>query len=158
MLQRSKVTFTDSGSVALVPEDLATDPFTGMIGLVWDSLSRNQVTAHLDANARHHQPHGIVHGGVYAAVAEVMASVGGSMNLDGPAQIAVGISNQTDFLRAHSDGRLDATAEPAFIGETRQLWTVDIYRAHDGKPVARSRVWLFVTSSEAIKSAASLAP
>ena len=56
-------------------------------------------------------------------------------------QFAVGLSNHTDFLRAHREGRLDVRARPVHQGRTGQLWHCDITR-EDGKLVAQGRVRL----------------
>ena len=53
----------------------------------------------------------------------------------------VGLSNTTDFLRAHRDGRLEVRAVPVHQGRTGQLWQCDITR-EDGKLVAQGRVRL----------------
>jgi acyl-coenzyme A thioesterase PaaI-like protein len=52
----------------------------------------------------------------------------------------VGTSNLTDFLRSHSEGRVEAVGRPVFVGRTQQLWTVEITRATDGKLVSRGQV------------------
>ncbi|HUY96841.1 MAG TPA: PaaI family thioesterase [Verrucomicrobiae bacterium] len=87
----------------------------------------------------HHQPFGIVHGGVHAALAESAASIAASLNAG---RIAVGISNHTSFLRAVRDGVLDAVATPVHTGRRVQLWEVAIHRGEE--LVASSRVQLFV--------------
>jgi uncharacterized protein (TIGR00369 family) len=63
------------------------------------------------------------------------------MELGGIAGV-VGVSNLTDFLRPHREGRVDAIASPVFVGRTQQLWAVEISRASDGKLVARGQVRL----------------
>lgn len=115
---------------------------TGAIGLVWGTFALDRVTAHLDCGERHHQPYGIVHGGVYCAVIESMASVGGALRAMATGDVVVGVSNATDFLRAHRTGRLDAVAQPVHVGRTQQLWQVVLSRATDGKDVARGQVRL----------------
>jgi uncharacterized protein (TIGR00369 family) len=100
------------------------------------------VLAHVDIDERHHQPYGIVHGGVWASIVESVASHGAAhaaMELDGVAGV-VGTSNLTDFLRSHSHGRVDAIATPVFVGRTQQLWAVEVSRGFDGKLVARGQV------------------
>ena len=90
-----------------------------------------RVLAHVDIDERHHQPYGIVHGGVWASIVESVASHGAAqaaMELGGVAGV-VGTSNLTDFLRSHSDGRVDAIATPVFVGRTQQLWAVEVSRA-----------------------------
>ena len=112
------------------------------LGLVWDGFAVDRVRAHLDAGAHHHQPHGIVHGGVYCAVVETIASIGGAIQAVAMGKAVVGVSNATDFLRAHRTGRLDAVGEPVHVGRSQQLWQVVITRATDGKAVARGQVRL----------------
>jgi 1,4-dihydroxy-2-naphthoyl-CoA hydrolase len=101
--------------------------------------SRGPRPAHLDCDARHHQPYGIVHGGVWCAVVESMASIGAAVNAASHGQLVVGVSNTTDFLRAHRTGRVDAVAEPIHVGRTQQLWQVVLTRATTARPSPAAR-------------------
>jgi 1,4-dihydroxy-2-naphthoyl-CoA hydrolase len=115
---------------------------TTTIGLTWGTFALDRVTAHLDCDERHHQPYGIVHGGVWCAVVESMASVGAALRAAVTGDVVVGVSNATDFLRAHRHGRVEAVAAPVHLGRTQQLWQVVLTRAEDDKPVARGQVRL----------------
>jgi uncharacterized protein (TIGR00369 family) len=133
----------------LTPEDLEgflavrDDGFgTATLGLVWDRISLAEVAGHLDIDDRHRQPYGIVHGGVWCAVVESLASVAAALRVVGEGRVVVGVSNSTDFLRSHRDGRVDAVATPVHVGRSQQLWQVVLARASDGKPVARGQVRL----------------
>ncbi len=132
----------DEASAPPTHTDLAG--YDAMIGLEFDEVGPDRIAAHVEIGPRHHQPNGIVHGGVHAGIIESLASYGAAMwawqNLDG--KIVVGVANATDFLRAHREGRLDAVAEPVHRGRTQQLWQVVISRASDGKQVARGQVRL----------------
>ena len=119
----------------------ASSAFVQGAGLVVDEYNGDEVTGHIDAGAEHHTPWGMVHGGVYAAAIESACSIGASLAAEPSGQFAVGLSNQTDFLRAHRDGRLDVRARPVHQGRTGQLWACDITR-EDGKLVAQGRVRL----------------
>jgi 1,4-dihydroxy-2-naphthoyl-CoA hydrolase len=112
------------------------------LGLVWDGFALDRITAHLDCDERHHQPYGIVHGGVWCAVVESLASLGAALRTVAAGGVVVGVSNSTDFLRPHRTGRVDAVAEPIHVGRTQQLWQVVLTRADDGKVVARGQVRL----------------
>jgi 1,4-dihydroxy-2-naphthoyl-CoA hydrolase len=116
-------------------------PFVQGMGLVLDEVSATRVAGHLEAGADHHTPWGVVHGGLYASVIETVASVGASIAVHDRDQFAVGVNNQTDFLRPHRAGRLDVVAEPLQQGRTLQLWSVRITR-EDGKVVARGQLRL----------------
>ena len=54
----------------------------------------------------------------------------------------VGVSNQTDFIRATTEGVLIGLATPIHRGRTQQLWQVAVTREDDGKLVARGQVRL----------------
>ncbi len=119
----------------------ASSAFVQGAGLVIDSSSGSEVTGHIDAGPEHHTPWGMVHGGVHAAAVETACSIGASTAVEEAGQFAVGLSNHTDFLRAHGEGRLDVRAVPVHQGRTGQLWHCDIAR-EDGKLVAQGRVRL----------------
>ena len=87
-----------------------------------------------------HQPFGLVHGGVYATLAETAASVGASLWFGDRGKV-VGVSNHTDFLRAVRRGELRAEATPLSRGRTTQLWQVEI-GDEQGRLVAHSKVRL----------------
>ena len=92
------------------------------------------------ADERHHQPWGIVHGGLYTAVIETFATTAAFEAVKDRGQQAVGVSNATDFLRPHPIGRLEVVATPIQQGRTPQLWQVEIRRPEDDKLVARGQV------------------
>ncbi len=109
--------------------------------LVLSEIGPDEVTGHIDAGPQHHTPWGMVHGGVYTTAVETACSIGASAAVDPAGQFAVGLSNHTDFLRAHREGRLEVRAVPVHQGRTGQLWHCDITR-EDGKLVAQGRVRL----------------
>lgn len=112
------------------------------LGLRWDTVAADRVTAHLDVEARHHQPFGIVHGGVWCAAIESMASLAASLRVASSGRSCVGVHNATDFLRSVRAGRVDGVATPLHVGRLQQLWQVVLTRAEDGKTVARGQVRL----------------
>lgn len=115
---------------------------TDALGLEVDEVSLQRVLGHLDCDERHHQPFGIVHGGVWCAVVESLASIGATMQVASSGNLVVGVANSTDFLRSHRVGRVEAEARPVHVGRTQQLWQVVLARAEDGKVVARGQVRL----------------
>ncbi len=115
---------------------------TTTLGLVWDRISLEAAHAHLEIDDRHRQPYGIVHGGVWCAVVESLASVAAALQVVASGRFVVGVSNSTDFLRSHREGRVDAVATPIHVGRSQQLWQVVLSRASDGAAVARGQVRL----------------
>ncbi|MFP4311864.1 MAG: PaaI family thioesterase [Nitriliruptoraceae bacterium] len=115
---------------------------TGTLGLRWDRLSLAEVAGHLDVDERHRQPYGIVHGGVWCAVVESLASVAAALQVAGSGRVVVGVSNSTDFLRSHRQGRVEAVATPVHVGRSQQVWQVWLTRHDDGRAIARGQVRL----------------
>src|SRR5260370_32423255 len=95
--------------------------FLRSLGLVFDRIAPDEVRAHLDATEQHHTPWGVVHGGVYATIVESVGTIGAVRSLEPGGQIAVGVNNQTDFLRPHRTGRLEVRGTPIQKGRTLQL-------------------------------------
>ena len=105
-------------------------------------LSGERVRATMALGEAHHQPFGIVHGGIYALAVEGVASAGACAAVADRNQYAVGTSNTTDFLRPVSAALVEVLAEPIFQGRTQQLWNVEIRRTDDGKLVAKGQLRL----------------
>ncbi len=115
--------------------------FLRMLGCHADEAGPTHLHGWFEAGLQHHQPFGIVHGGVYSAVIETFASVGAWLAVRDRGQSAVGVSNSTDFLRPEAAGRMEVDARALHQGRTQQIWEVNITRS-DGKPVAFGRVRL----------------
>jgi uncharacterized protein (TIGR00369 family) len=123
-------------------EMLGTSDFLKLLGCHFDEVGPTRVAGWFEVGPQHHQPFGILHGGVLAAVVETFASIGAWIAVRESGRHTVGVANATDFLRATTTGRLDVVATAVFQGRTQQLWEVVITRADDGKDVARGRVRL----------------
>ena len=116
--------------------------FMRLLEVRFDELGPTRVRGSVAADARHHQPWGLVHGGLYATVIETFATTGAFHAIKDRGQQAVGVSNVTNFLRPHRSGRLDVLATPIQQGRTQQLWLVELRRQGDQKLVARGEVRL----------------
>ena len=120
------------------------DTFDGLIGLEVDELEEVGVrSARLPVLPRVCQPMGIVHGGVYAAIAESLASMGTADAVIALGKVPLGMSNNTSFLRPVSEGYVNARAEAFHRGRTSWVWDVEM-RNDDGKLCATSRVTIAV--------------
>ena len=71
------------------------------------------------------QPAGLVHGGVFASIAETIASLG-TWRASRRRLTAQGHSNQTSFLRPIVEGTIHAIARRRHRGRTTWVWEVDI--------------------------------
>jgi 1,4-dihydroxy-2-naphthoyl-CoA hydrolase len=121
----------------VVNSDLA-GPFVKHLGLEFTEVSGARVVARWTAGERHHQPYGIVHGGVHASVVETLGSMGSAAWL-GDKGKCVGVSNTTDFYRAVREGALTSVGTPVHQGRSQQVWLVETHDA-DGRLVARGQL------------------
>jgi 1,4-dihydroxy-2-naphthoyl-CoA hydrolase len=98
----------------------------GLLGLEIVSFSRDEVRARVEVRDHLKQPFGLVHGGVYAAVAESIASMGTAWAVAPEGRIAMGLANQTSFLRPITQGTIHALATARHSGRTTWVWDVEI--------------------------------
>ena len=99
--------------------------FDARYGLEILSLVEEEATARVAVRDDVKQPAGLVHGGVYAAIAESLTAAATTQAV-GDAMVARGISSQTSFLRPILQGTIHATARRRHRGRTTWVWEVDI--------------------------------
>ena len=122
----------------LVAGDDFRGAFVQYLGLEITEASGDRIVARWTAGAKHHQPYGIVHGGVHCSVVETLGSIASSIWLgeNGGSGKCVGVNNTTDFFRAVREGELVSTGTPVHRGRSQQLWLVGTHHA-EGRPAAR---------------------
>ncbi len=100
--------------------------FDGLYGLevteVSDELMRGRVAVRDELK----QVAGLVHGGVYASIAESLASIGTGLAVMPEGKHAMGLSNQTSFLRPITGGTIHAEARRKHRGRSTWVWEVEI--------------------------------
>jgi uncharacterized protein (TIGR00369 family) len=104
-----------------------------------DGLVRGRVLVREDLK----QPTGLVHGGVYAAIAESLATNGTAAMVHRDGNAAMGLSNQTSFLRPVTEGAITAVARARHRGRTTWVWEVEL-TDDDGRMCALTRVTVAV--------------
>jgi uncharacterized protein (TIGR00369 family) len=100
--------------------------FDGLYGLEVHSLSPEEVSARVAVRDELKQPAGLVHGGVFAAMAEAMTSLATWRVVHRDGYGAQGLSNQTSFLRPIVEGTIHAVARRKHRGRTTWVWEVEI--------------------------------
>jgi uncharacterized protein (TIGR00369 family) len=109
--------------------DLPFHPLSGfdsVVGLVYTERTDTTFSGTVEVRDELKQPAGLVHGGVYASIAESLASIGTALSVAGQGKIATGLSNQTSFLRPITGGTIHATATVKHRGRTTWVWEVEI--------------------------------
>lgn len=118
--------------------DVPRSGFNEALSVGFEEVTPDRVVLSVELEDKHHQPYGIVHGGVWCSLVETAASVAAATWYGDRGQV-VGVSNHTDFLRGIRDGIATATATPIHRGRLQQLWLVEIVDS-DGRAVARGQL------------------
>lgn len=100
--------------------------FDGLYGLQVLELGEDEVRAQVPVRDEIKQVMGLVHGGVYASIAEAITSMATGQAVFPDGKVAMGLSNQTSFLRPITQGTVHALARRRHRGRTTWIWEVDI--------------------------------
>ena len=84
--------------------------FEGFLGLEWLELTPESAHVRFEVRENLKQPLGLLHGGIYCAVAETVASVATVNDGWRDGFIGSGLSNYASFLRPVTDGTVDVIA------------------------------------------------
>jgi uncharacterized protein (TIGR00369 family) len=100
--------------------------FDAFYGLELLELGAEHAHGRLVVREEHKQPFGLVHGGVYAAIAEGLTSFSTVSVVLPQGKVASGMSNQTSFLKPVTGGTIDARATCKHSGRTTWVWEVEM--------------------------------
>ena len=102
----------------------AVKGFDRHYGLELLAFDEHEVRAQVAVRDELKQPAGLLHGGVYASIAESMASLATALAVMGEGNMAMGLSNSTSFLRPITKGVVHAHATRLHRGRTTWVWDV----------------------------------
>jgi uncharacterized protein (TIGR00369 family) len=112
--------------VELSPRIPYEETFDALYGLQVQDVSEELATATVPVGNHVKQPMGLVHGGLYASIAESLASMATALAVAGDGRHAMGLSNATSFLRPITEGTVHATARRLHRGRSTWVWDVEI--------------------------------
>jgi uncharacterized protein (TIGR00369 family) len=107
-------------------EHAGRDGLGELIGLEYLETGPERIHARIVVTDQVRQPAGLVHGGVYAAMAESICSAATWLAVHQDGMAAMGQSNSATFLRPITEGHVNATATPRHRGRTTWVWDVEI--------------------------------
>ena len=125
----------------------ATNHLAATLGIVLTELTPERVVATMPVDERTRQPFGILHGGASVALAETVASLGGTMNVDLDRFAVVGVEINANHIRAKREGVVTGTATPIHLGRSTHVWESRIVD-EDDRPICVSRCTLAVVPRE----------
>jgi 1,4-dihydroxy-2-naphthoyl-CoA hydrolase len=98
--------------------------FDRLYGLELLAYDEQEVTAQVQVRDELKQPAGLVHGGVYASIAESITSMATALAVIPQGSTAMGLANNTSFLRPITEGTVHAQATRLHRGRTTWVWDV----------------------------------
>jgi 1,4-dihydroxy-2-naphthoyl-CoA hydrolase len=119
----------------------ATKNLGDTLGIQVLELTGQRVIATMPVDERTRQPFGILHGGASVALAETIASIGATMNVDLDQFHVVGLEINANHIRAKKDGVVTGTGTPIHVGRSTQVWEVRIVDEQQ-RPICISRCTL----------------
>ena len=112
-------------------------------GLELLELTDIEVRAQVVVGEQHKQPAGLVHGGLYASIAESITSIATGVTVLEEGNAAMGMSNTTNFLRPITEGTVHAYAIRLHRGRTTWVWDVT-FSDDSGRTCALTRTTIAV--------------
>ena len=100
-------------------------------------ISENYIKSSLIVEDYHKQPMGMVHGGVIDTMAEASITYAAYYTQEGT---WVGVNNNTDFIKAVTEGTIICEATPIKLGKRSQIWEAIL--SNNDEVCARSTVRL----------------
>ncbi len=117
--------------------------FAALYGLEVVSASEREASGRVAVRKQVLQPAGLVHGGVYASLAESLATLATGAAVREQGRIAIGHSSQTSFVRPITQGTVHATGRPRHRGRSTWVWEFDV-SDDDGRLCALVRMTVSV--------------
>jgi len=100
--------------------------FDGAYGLRWLGGDGTLARGRVDVAPALLGAHGAVHSGIFAAIAESLASIGTALEVVPQGFAAAGLSNSTHVLAEVREGVLEATARRRARAAGEWLWDVEV--------------------------------
>jgi uncharacterized protein (TIGR00369 family) len=122
--------------------------FDALYGLEIVSADADTVRGVVPVRDELKQPAGLVHGGVYASIAEALASAGTLFAVAPEGKVAMGLGNHTSFMRPITAGTIHGEASVLHRGRTTWVWDVRI-TDDEGRLCAVTRMTIAVREPRA---------
>jgi 1,4-dihydroxy-2-naphthoyl-CoA hydrolase len=102
------------------------ESFDALYGLEDVELGDGWARGRVPVSNRVRQPAGLVHGGLFASMAESLASAATYVAVAPEGKVAMGLSNATSFIRPILAGTVHAEARVRHRGGTTWVWDVEV--------------------------------
>jgi uncharacterized protein (TIGR00369 family) len=126
----------------LTPEnfnELGTGKLPGHLGIVVTHVSKSRTEAELAITEPLMAPNGFLHAGTVITLADTCAGYGCLVNLPPGAIGFTTIELKSNHLGTAREGTIVASAKPAHLGKTTQVWDTIVTHRDSGKTIALFR-------------------
>ena len=96
------------------------------LGIEWNELGEDSLSARMPVDDRTRQPYGLLHGGASCVLAETIGSVASAMVVDHEKFACVGLEINANHVRSARDGFVFGTARPLHLGANTHVWDIQI--------------------------------
>lgn len=96
------------------------------LGIEWNALGEDSLSARMPVDDRTRQPYGLLHGGASCVLAETIGSVASAMVVDHEKFACVGLEINANHVRSARDGFVFGTARPLHLGANTHVWDIRI--------------------------------
>lgn len=111
----------------------------GYLGIVITHVSESEVKAELAVNETLMAPNGFLHAGTVVTLADTCSGYGCVANLPPAATGFTTIELKSNHLGTTREGTILASAKPAHLGKTTQVWDAVVTHKESGKTLALFR-------------------
>lgn len=105
--------------------------FEGFLDLEWLELTSNSAHVRFEVRENLKQPLGLLHGGIYSAVAETVASVATVREVWADGMVGMGLANSASFLRPVTEGMIDVRARLRGQAGPDWVWSHEFRDEHE---------------------------
>ncbi|RMF06583.1 MAG: hotdog fold thioesterase [Candidatus Neomarinimicrobiota bacterium] len=113
------------------------------LGIEFIDVGEHSLTGRMPVTTHTRQPMGFLHGGASMVLAETLASVAGTLELDRDRQYCVGMEINANHVKSARDGYVTGVASAIHLGKKTQIWQIHI-RDEAGRLICVSRMTLAV--------------
>jgi len=102
------------------------DTMSDFLEISFSEIGDDYLCASMPITDKVKQPVGIMHGGASCVLAETVGSIAANFCVDS-SYYCVGLDINTNHIRAIREGRVFAKADPFHLGQTTQVWHIEIH-------------------------------
>ncbi|NOZ75606.1 MAG: hotdog fold thioesterase [FCB group bacterium] len=113
------------------------------LGIEFTDIGDHCLTGRMLVGPKTSQPMGLLHGGASLVLAETLASVAGTLELDMNKQYCVGMEINANHVKSAREGFVTGVAKAIHLGRKTQIWQIHI-RDEQDRLICVSRMTLAV--------------